>query len=156
MTTLLAELYVDKALELIDMKTGKLLENYYSVERIDEKTGKPLENIYGSKVSGHYDNLIGISRVAVRAREGVPEMGAETVDFVITKMPEPMSAHGQAAVEGGRIYSNVVYRTINRFMEDSLRAVGLNPNTEKFWREFNEDMTAQQKGVKEWIGFGEK
>ncbi len=122
---------------------------------LDMETGKAIKEAHGEKYKGYYENLFGLGRVAVRAKEGgASAAGAEIVDLVISRMPEPMGAAGGMAVEGGRMYSNVAYQSLNRFMTDAARMTGSSFDPEAFWNAFNEDLTKSQRGVKEWIQFG--
>ena len=41
------------------------------------------------------------------------------------------------------------------FMVDAMNATGARFDSEAFWKRFNESLTREQKGVKEWTQFGE-
>ncbi len=138
-TNMLAEHSADKTEEIIDTKTGKLIK----------KT-------MGREAAERFENLVGYLRVAVRAREGAPEAGAETVDLIISKLPKPMSSRAEMAKEGGKVYSNVVYRAFNNFMDTVNKGFGLNIDKEKILKDVDENMTGQQKAVKVWTSFGEQ
>lgn len=125
-------------------------------EFLEYETGETIEAVHGDVMKNRYENLLGIGHIVVEAKEnGLPGALAETADFVISKMPEPLSAHAGLAVEGGRMYSNVVYRALNRFMTDATKATGHEFDSETFWKRFDEDLSIGLKGVKQWIEFGE-
>ena len=110
----------------------------------------------GDKMKNRYEGLLGLGKVAVKAKkEGIAGAAAETADFIISKMPEPSTARAEHAVEGGRKYSNVAYHSLNRFMTDAMSMTGSSFDTEAFWKRVNQDLTESQKGVKKWIQFGE-
>lgn len=123
----------------------------------ENEVGSTIENVHGEKMKNRYENLIGVGKVAVKAiKGGRSEAGAETADLIISKIPnQTVSARAEHAVEGGRMYSNVACRTLNRFMVDAMNATGNSFDTEAFWKRFNEDRTESQKGVKKWIQFCE-
>ena len=123
-------------------------------EIIDTKTGKVIEKAMGPEAAERFENLTGYARVAVKAREGAPEAGAETVDVIISKLPRPMSSRAEMAKDGGKIYSKVVYRALGDFIDKVNKGFGFNIDKDKILN--GEDMTDQQKGVKEWVGFGDK
>lgn len=123
---------------------------------LEYETGEAIEAVHGDIMKNRYENLLGIGHIVVEAKEnGLPGGLAETADFVISKIPEPLSTHAGLAVEGGRMYSNVAYRALNRFMTDAMRAAGSEFDAEAFWKRFDEDLSLGQKGVKQWIEFGE-
>lgn len=150
----------DKNSSQADAITNTFVADFFSdkITKISEiEVGKSIENVHGEKMKDRYENLLGLGRVAVKALEGGrPEAGAETADLIISKIPEPfVSARAEHAVEGGRMYSNVAYRALNRFMEDAMKVTGSRFNSEGFWTRFNESLTEAQKGIKKWIQFGE-
>uniref|UniRef100_A0A831UDR4 TPR domain protein n=1 Tax=Geobacter metallireducens TaxID=28232 RepID=A0A831UDR4_GEOME len=127
-----------------------------AAERLESEVGDAIEEVHGEKIKGRYEKMLTVGKIGVRAMEGgVPAVGAETADLLISMMPEPTSARAELAVEGGRIYSKVVYQALNRFMTDAMNATGAAFDSEAFWKSFNDDLTASQKGVKEWVEFGE-
>lgn len=125
-------------------------------EYIEYEVGETIESVHGDAMKSRYENLLGIGHIAIEAKEnGTAGALAETTDFIISKIPEPLSLHAGFAVEGGRMYSNVTYHAMNRFMKDAMKATGREFDPEAFWKEFDEELTTSQKGVKQWIGFGE-
>ncbi|GLI39990.1 hypothetical protein KI811_01985 [Geobacter hydrogenophilus] len=123
---------------------------------LESETGDAIEKVHGEKFKGNYEKMLAVGRIAVAALEGgAPAAGAETVDFLISKIPEPVGPHAGFAVEGGRMYSKVAYQALNRFMVDAAEATGTSFDSEAFWKRFNDELTASQKGVKAWIEFGE-
>lgn len=123
---------------------------------LEEETGEAIEAARGEKFKGHYEKMLAVGSIAVRALEGgAPAAGAGTADLVISMIPEPVGPHAEFAVEGGRMYSKVAYQALNRFMVDAMNAAGASFDAEAFWKRFNDDLTASQKGVKGWIEFGE-
>lgn len=123
---------------------------------MEEETGDAIENARGELYKSRYEHLIDIGHVLIKGKEGgLPAAGAETADLVISKIPEPLGPHAEFAVEGGRMYSKVASEALNRFMTDAMKATGATFDREAFWSEFNKDLTKKQKGVKEWVSFGE-
>lgn len=76
---------------------------------------------------------------------------AKKIDFIIGKIRLPRASF---AVDGGRIYSNVAYNAMNRFMEDSMKAAGGHHDSKKFWKDFHDSLNTGQKTVLNWIKFG--
>lgn len=142
-----------------DAITTAFVADFFSdkiTDSIEEESGEAIERARGEKYRGRYEKLIDLGHIAVKAREGgVAAAGAETADLVISKIPEPLGPHAEFAVEGGRMYSKVAYEALNRFMTDAMKGTGATFDREAFWREFNNDLTKKQKGVKEWVTFGE-
>ena len=123
---------------------------------VEETVGEAVGEARGQQWADRFEHLLSVGRIAVKAREGgAPAAGAETADLVISKIPEPMSNRAELAVEGGRLYSKVAYRALNRFMEDAMKATGATFDAEAFWKHFDETLTQSQKGEKQWIQFGE-
>lgn len=138
-TALVAEFSADKATKIIESATGDAIQA-----------------AHGEKFKDRYENMLAVGRIAVKALEGgAPAAGAETADLLISKMPEPMAARAEFAVEGGRIYSKVAYRALNRFMVDAMNATGAGFDAEAFWKRFNDELSESRKGVKTWVQFGE-
>jgi hypothetical protein len=143
-----------------DAITTAFVADYFSgkITKLSEsEVGKAIESARGVQMKGTFDNLLRIAKVAVKAREeGVAGAGAQTADFIISGVFKP-SAAAQAgfAVEGGRMYSNVAFHSLNRFMIDAMNATGADFDPEEFWKRFNESLTTSQKGVIKWIQFGE-
>lgn len=125
-------------------------------QMVEYQAGEAIENVHGSIMKDRYEKLLGLTHIVLEAKDnGTAGAVAETIDFMISKMPEPMSAQASMAVEGGRVYSNVTYRALDRFMTDAMKGTGSNFDSETFWKQFNEDLTLSQKGIKQWVQFGE-
>jgi hypothetical protein len=125
-------------------------------ELSENEVGSTIEQVHGDKMKNRYEGLLGLGKVAVKAKEGgVAGAAAEIADLIISKMPEPLTARAEHAVEGGRKYSNVAYHALNRFMVDAMKLTGSGFDTEAFWKRVEQDLTESQKGVKKWIQFGE-
>lgn len=142
-----------------DAITTVFMSDFFSDQAskmIESQVGETIEMVHGETMKNRYDNLLGVAHIAVEGKEnGIGAAASGTVDFIISKMPEPMAARADMTIEGGRIYSNVAYRALNRVMVDAMKVTGANFDSEAFWKHFNEDMTDSQKGVKQWIQFGE-
>lgn len=138
-TAFVADFFADKITKIVESETG---------EAIGEARGEIYKN--------RYERLLSLGRIAVKAQEGgAAAAGAETADLLISKMPEPMAARAEFAVEGGRMYSKVAYQALNRFMVDAAATTGARFDADAFWKRFNEDLSASRKGVKAWVQFGE-
>jgi hypothetical protein len=99
-----------------------------------------------------FGDFLGVGKIALAYKEGgVSSALAETGNFLVGKIGMPEAS---VAVEGGRQYANVVFQAQNKFMTDSMKAAGGEFDKEKFWSEFNEDLTVWQKAVKEFVGYG--
>jgi hypothetical protein len=123
---------------------------------LESETGDAVEAAHGELMKNRYESMLAVGRIAVStAKDGVPAAGAETADLIISMIPKPARAHAEFAVEGGRMYSKVAYQALNRFMADAMNATGTSFDAEAFWKNFNDDLAASQKGVKAWIQFGE-
>jgi len=138
-TTLVSDFSADKATDLFSGKVGEALE---------EAGGETLKN--------RYEKLVGLARVAVSARQGgAAQAGAQTADFMISQMPEPLSDRAGQALQGGRLYSKVACRALNRFMVDAMKATGSDFDVKAFWKRFDASLDTSQKGEKAWIQFCE-
>ncbi|MDD4930242.1 MAG: hypothetical protein PHP85_13330 [Gallionella sp.] len=142
-----------------DAITNAFVADFFSdkiVEVSESAVGDAVEGAHGELMKDRFEKLLGLGKVATRAAEGdMPGAGAESVDFIISRMPEPMTPHAEFAVEGGRMYSNLVYQALNRFMVDAMKVAGGNFDAEAFLQRFEASLTPEQKGVKKWIQFGE-
>ena len=119
------------------------------------KVGETIAASHGEALAGRYEQLLQLAQVAVKAREGLPQAGAATVDLVLSRMPAPLSGRASSALDGGRLYSSVAYRALNRFMVEAMQATGADFDAAAFWQRFDADLNARQKGVTAWIQFGE-
>lgn len=95
-----------------------------------------------------------IAKIAVTAkREGVSSAAAESLDFIVGKIPMPRAT---LAVDGGRLYANAAFQAANRFMTDAMRAVGGTFDADAFWRDFKNDLNLWQRTVMEFVHYGTK
>ena len=109
-----------------------------------------LGEAHGEQLAGRAERLWGVGRVLLKARKGGPEGGAELVDFAISRAPQPLSLRAELAKEGGRIYSNVAFQALDRFMVDAMNATGATFDPVAFRKRVKEQMTLGQKGVSAW------
>lgn len=117
----------------------------------EDQVGAWLKATRGKKAPGHFMRTLGLVRVAVKgAQEGTSEAGAELVDFAISQVPTPYGARAELAVEGGRGYSAVTMRALDRFMVDAMAAVGQPFDPVAFRKRANEDLDRWQKGYGAW------
>ncbi|HEY9068945.1 MAG TPA: hypothetical protein VIV61_01740 [Candidatus Ozemobacteraceae bacterium] len=116
-------------------------------EMLGERT---VGNLVPEPIATQYENVLGLGKVTVELRSG-NTAGAvkEGIDFVIGKLGMPQASF---AVDGGRIYANTAFTALNKFMEDSTRAVGGTFDRKAFWESLRGQMSAGQKCVMEWIG----
>ncbi|MDA8172792.1 MAG: hypothetical protein M0Z48_13295 [Nitrospiraceae bacterium] len=139
-----------------DAMTVYLVTNYSADKAtgyIETETGKAIEENLGETVKGHYDNLIGLAKVVLSAKQGgAPQAGADTADFVVSKLPEALSSRAEFAREGGRLYSKVAYRAFYKFLDETSQITGVDPDS--FMKQFNKDSTQAQEGEIQWVQFG--
>ncbi|HOT29000.1 MAG TPA: tetratricopeptide repeat protein [Candidatus Ozemobacteraceae bacterium] len=108
------------------------------------------ENALPPEIAGKYENVLALGKVSAEVSAGnTPGAIKEIVDIVIGKLGMPRASF---AVDGGRIYSNTAFTALNKFMEDSTRAVGGTFDRKEFWNSLKSEMTTGQKAVMEWIG----
>lgn len=108
------------------------------------------ENVLPESIAGKFANVLALGKVSVELSQGnVPGAAKELADVIIGKLAIPQASF---AVEGGRIYSSTAFIALNKFMEDSTRAVGGSFDRKEFWESLRNQMTTGQKGVMEWIG----
>jgi len=101
-----------------------------------------------------FGDFLGLAGIAMTTAEEGPAGGiAKTLDFVIGKIPFPQAS---AAVEGGRIYSNVAFRAMDRFMNEAMEATGGDFDRDGFWNDFKNDLTVWQKAMMEFVDYGPK
>lgn len=99
-----------------------------------------------------FGNVLGIAKIAVAYKEGGASSAlAATADALVGLISIPQAG---MAVEGGRQYANAAYQIQNVFMTNAMKVTGGEFDKEKFWSDFNDDLTPRQKAVKEWIGYG--
>ena len=76
---------------------------------------------------------------------------SKALDFIVGEIRLPRASF---AVDGGRVYSNVAYNALDRFMTDAMAAVGGHHDSKKFWTEFYDSLSTGQKTTLNWIKFG--
>jgi tetratricopeptide (TPR) repeat protein len=107
--------------------------------------------VHGEAAPGRFERLVGVARVVVKAHKGgAPEAGAELADFGISRLPEPLSLRAELAKEGGRVYSDVAFRALDRFMIDAMAAVGQDFDPVAFRQRVKAELSAGQKGASAW------
>lgn len=116
-----------------------------------EMLGEKLsENALPAEIAGKYENVLALGKVSAEVSGGnTPGAIKEIADIVIGKLGMPQASF---AVDGGRIYSNTAFTALNKFMEDSTKAVGGTFDRKEFWNSLKSEMTTGQKAVMEWIG----
>jgi hypothetical protein len=111
--------------------------------------GEYVEYIFGEKGAIHYENLLGVSKITMKAAtEGKPAAISETVEFVICKLLPPQATF---ALEGGRLYAKFVFQVLDKTMQDIAQALGMEYDSKKIWLEFQKD---HEKAVMNFIGVG--
>ncbi|HNV69196.1 MAG TPA: hypothetical protein PKO06_05815 [Candidatus Ozemobacteraceae bacterium] len=102
------------------------------------------------EIASKYDTMLGVGKVSIALKKGDRvEAVKESLDMLVGKIGMPQASW---AVEGGRMYANVGFKTLDRFMTDAMAAVGVNFDTKEFWQKFQNDLTFGQKCVYKWIG----
>lgn len=102
------------------------------------------------EIAEKYDTFLGIGKIAVAIGEkDRPGAVREFVDLLIGRLEMPQAT---LAVEGGRLYADLGFCALNRFMKDAMGAVGADFNPKEFWKTFYEDLSFGQKCVYKWIG----
>lgn len=136
----------DKIMENIEEKIddfgGKI------IEKLDKKYGKD----WGSK---YYEKGLQIFKIAVTAKtEGIPQAGAEVIDYGISLIPLPNLTQEISDI-GRKIYTRVAFTALDKFLTETEKACetfGLNCNKEEFWQNAESDMTTAQKIIYNWLG----
>jgi len=96
------------------------------------------------------ENVVGVSRISLKLKEkDYPGAIAETFDFVVGKLVLPLTSMNVNVFKS--VYSKVTFGALNKFMEDSMKAVGGTFS----WDEMTKDMTTGQKAVMDWVGLGD-
>lgn len=99
-----------------------------------------------------FGNVVGLGKIAIAYKEGgLTKARAATADFLVGLISYPQA---QFAVEGGRVYSNVVYESLNRFMTDAMKSTGGNFDKEKFWLDLKNKSSSDIQALMEWIKIG--
>lgn len=115
----------------------------------EQETGDMMETVVEGG-QGAFENLSGATKISVAISQGdIPRAGKETLDFLVGKLSSPQAG---MAVEGGRIYSDVAFKSLDNFMVKAMGAVGQNFDTQEFWKNIREEMNVGQKTVMEFIG----
>lgn len=115
---------------------GKDLNDVNIAVNPNAETTKGLINISFKKTVKVSDNAQKISKA---------------IDFVVGTIRLPRASF---AVNGGRVYSNVAYNAMDKFMEDSMKAGGGHHDSKKFWNDFYDSLDTRQQAVLNWIKFG--
>jgi len=142
---ILGNVVQDKVTEKIE----EVIENQGQsfVEKLDEKYQKK----YGAKI---YEHGLPIIKIAVTAKkEGIPQAGAETIDYAVSLIPMP-TMQNEVADVGRKIYSKVAFWAIDKFLSETEKAgsaLGFDFNKAEFWQQFESDMTTKQKIVYQWL-----
>lgn len=125
---------------------------------IETGAGDAVAANLGEGAKGHYEGLVALGRIAIKAREGgAPAAGAETADLTISRIPGVTGARAQMAVSGGRIVAKIANIAEGRFiteMDSAIRQLGGRINSEDSFARRYEDASAGQKAMIEWIGGG--
>jgi hypothetical protein len=99
-----------------------------------------------------FGNLLAVAKIPVAYKlEGQASARAATADFLVGLFPIPQASF---AVTGGRIYANVAYQALNKFMTDSMAAVGVDFDKEKFWSDLKNQSTTGTQALMEWLNVG--
>lgn len=97
-----------------------------------------------------FENMVGALKIsAAIEKKDIPSAGKETLDFLIGRLKSPQAGF---AVEGGRIYSKVVFNAMDDFMVKAMGATGQKFDTKEFWQNLRDEMNVAQKVVMEFIG----
>jgi hypothetical protein len=97
-----------------------------------------------------YENVVGVGRISLKLKEkDYAGAASETFDFMLGKVVLPVTSMNVGVFKS--VYSQVTFGALNRFLEDSMRAVG----AEFDWEEMTKDMSFGQKAVMEWVGLGD-
>ncbi len=108
------------------------------------------EKVLPEEIAEKYDVMLGAGKIGIALRKGDrPEAVSEFIDLLVGKIGIPQASW---AVEGGRMYADFGFKTLDRFMKDAMAAVGVDFDTKEFWKQFHDDLTFGQKCVYKWIG----
>lgn len=119
----------------------------YGAEQLGEQAA---EAVIPANIAGKYENVLALGKISVElSQDNVVGAGNELIDVLIGKLAIPQAGF---AVEGGRIYAGTAFAALNKFMEDSTRAVGGHFDRREFWESLKNQMNTGQKTVLEWIG----
>lgn len=117
------------------------------VELIGSEHAETILPGHGEAIFG---NLLSLGKVSIKlAGKNYAKAGAEIIDMAISRIGLPQA---QLAVEGGRIYSDVAFRSLDSFMKNSMHAVGGKFDGKAFWKNLKEEMNGPQQAFFEWIG----
>ena len=112
------------------------------------------DSLFAEETAQRFGDFFGIATIAVTtAQDGTSSGIAKTLDFVVGKIPFPQAT---AALEGGRLYSNVAFQATNQFMTDAMTAAGGTFDPSAFWGDFKNDLNVWQKAVMEFVDYGPK
>lgn len=110
---------------------------------------------HGETMTERFDELVGVAHVTMRSRkEGPAGDTSEGINYAIGKLPDPMQNRAAIARHGGQVYAKVVHRALDDFMEKTTKITGGTFDSAEFQKEFDADLTQEQKVDEKWIGYG--
>ncbi len=119
-----------------------------------EDTAEELAESELGKLGERFGDFLEVGEIAVAYKEGGASSAlSETFDILVGKIAMPRA---ELAVEGGRLYSNLVYQAQNRFMTDAMKVANGKYDAKQFSSELDNDLTVGQKATKEWVSYGEE
>ncbi|HOA84302.1 MAG TPA: hypothetical protein PKN66_10145, partial [Thermodesulfovibrio thiophilus] len=120
-------------------------------EKIVEKLNEKYNKNFGSKI---YENGLPIMKIAITAKkEGLPQAGAETIDYAVSLIPMP-TIQSEVSDVGRKIYTKVAFWAVDKFLTETENAgsmLGFDFNKDEFWQNFENDMNTGQKIVYNWL-----
>ncbi|HQD37174.1 MAG TPA: hypothetical protein PKV92_08795 [Thermodesulfovibrio thiophilus] len=120
-------------------------------EKIIEKLHEKYNKNFGSKI---YENGLPIMKIAITAKkEGLPQAGAETIDYAVSLIPMP-TIQSEVSDVGRKIYTKVAFWAVDKFLTETENAgsmLGFDFNKDEFWQNFENDMNTGQKIVYNWL-----
>ncbi|MFA5598523.1 MAG: hypothetical protein WC221_04225 [Candidatus Riflebacteria bacterium] len=124
------------------------LYNYDKMQQLGEYAlTEAFENV---GLDDAFENMVGALKIsAAIEKEDIPLAGKETLDFLVGRLKSPQAGF---AVEGGRMYSKVVFKAMDDFMVKAMGATGKKFDTKEFWKDLRNEMNVAQKVVMEFVG----
>lgn len=121
-----------------------------TIALVEYAGGEFAERNLPENIAGKYDTMLGAGKVSIALSKGERvEAVKESLDMLVGRIGMPQASF---AVEGGRLYANVAFKSLDRFMTDAMGAVGVDFNTKEFWQKFQDDLSFGQKCIYNWIG----
>jgi hypothetical protein len=131
--------FIDPIAKLYQEKTGQLIE--LKAEEIAAKL---------TDGTNSFAEVVAVGKVSVQlAGKDYHAAAGETVNYLIGKIPYPQA---QLAAEGGKIYANVAFRSLNNFMSQAMAATGGHFDQKQFWDDLKKEMSFSQKSFLKWAG----